>query len=365
MEAGYDYLLMRSRLQQRFFRFSGMLLVAIGAILLSTGVAYYVYAYKARSDLDKLNYSVPAPLLQETDVPALALQSAEAGTRIAGQFPLISPPVSSVDVGPQEEVSLIVQTSPASLGELGAVADFGESPGQPDVAQPQLPSSVIATQQLYPGEAIKATYFSNPLEYEPASYVEASLIQSFSPIDPDAVAAVGTLPAPTRIIIPSVGVDTEVSGLDILDLGDSRAYTTPKHVVGHIPQIANPRERASSWYFGHLESPIAGEGNVFYNLPTIPELLKRQDVYVIVENGKGSYLYRITEAFVVHQDDLSLDYEHLQGLRPEYAHLDPGGGQYAPGDLRSQVGLRQPPGNKRHAGWGAHLALPSLHAAHI
>ena len=332
MEAGYDYLLMRSHLQQRFFRFSGVLLVAIGAIFLSAGIAYYAYAYKARSDLDKLNYSLPGPILQQTEVPALGLPLAEAGSRTAGQFPFISTSVSSVDAGSQEEISLIVQTSPASVGDLGAepatvpsVTDFGESTGQPDGAEPQLSSSVIATQQLYPGEAIKATYFSNPLEYEPASYIEASLIQSFSPIDPDAVAAVGTLPAPTRIIIPSVGVDSGVSGLDILDLGDSRAYTTPKNTVGHIPQTANPGERESSWYFGHLESPIAGEGNVFYNLPKIPELLKRQDVYVIVENGKGSYLYRITEAFVVHQDDLSLDYEYLQGLRPEYAHLDPGG----------------------------------------
>ena len=172
---------------------------------------------------------------------------------------------------------------------------------------PQISPSAIAAQHPYPGEAIKATYWSNPLEYEPASYVESSLIQGFVALDPSQLMTLGTLPAPTRIIIPSIGVDSDVMGLEILDLGDSRAYDTPKHVVGHIPQSANPGERGSTWLFGHLESPIAREGNVFYNLPKVPDLLRKgQEVYTIVENGTSSYLYRITETKVIHQDDIQL-----------------------------------------------------------
>ena len=133
------------------------------------------------------------------------------------------------------------------------------------------------------------------------------LIQGFKPIDTSLVAPLGTLSAPTRIIVPSIGVDSEVAGLQVLDLGDSRAYETPKNLVGHIPQSANPGEGGSGWFFGHLESPIAGEGNVFYNLPQIPDLLRQgQEVYAIVENGKTSYLYQITETKVVHQNDMQL-----------------------------------------------------------
>ena len=136
----------------------------------------------------------------------------------------------------------------------------------------------------------------------------------------------GTLAPPTHLVIPSIGVDSDVSGLEILDLGDSTAYETPKHVVGHIPELSNPGEMGGTWFFGHLESPIAGEGNVFYNLPKIPDLLRRgEDVYVVVDNGSRSYLYQITEAFVVGQEELKLDYGYLQTIRPEYAQLDPEG----------------------------------------
>ena len=46
---------------------------------------------------------------------------------------------------------------------------------------------------------------------------------------------------------------------------------------------------------------------MFYNLPKIPDQLRDgQDVYAVVENETASYLYRITETRVVHQDDMKL-----------------------------------------------------------
>ena len=62
MEAGYDYLLVRGRLQQRFIRTSAILLAVTGAILLGAGISYFVYAEVARSGLTDLNYAVTAPL---------------------------------------------------------------------------------------------------------------------------------------------------------------------------------------------------------------------------------------------------------------------------------------------------------------
>ena len=164
------------------------------------------------------------------------------------------------------------------------------------------------------------------MEYEPAPYAQTALLRGFKPVDSSQAAAPGTLIPPTRIIVPSIAIDSNVDELAILNLGDSRAYETPKHVVGHIPVSSNPGELGSLWLFGHLESPIAGEGNVFYNLPQIPDLLRKgEEVFTIVEAGETSYLYQITEAFVVHQSDLKMDYTYLQTLRPEYAQLDPGG----------------------------------------
>ena len=333
MEAGYDYLLVRASLQQRFIQVSGIFLFIIGAILLTAGVAYFIYAEKARSDLGRLNVSVAPPSPQTLPQQGAQAASVSSSSLGAGQGifdPRYLFPTSPRVVAPSaQDIEVVMAEGPSSTAMSPSddmpVEEAGIQPEAVGDGPPQISSSAIVSQQLYPGEAIKATYWSNPLEYEPASYVESSLVQGFKPVDPSQALPLGSLPSPTRIIIPFIGVDSRVEGLQIMDLGDSRAYNTPDHVVGHIPQSANPGEGQSGWYFGHLESPIAGEGNVFYNLPRIPELLLKQDVYIIVENGTGSYLYKITEAFVVHQDDLRMDYAYLQGLKADYAKLEPGG----------------------------------------
>ena len=61
MEAGYDYLLERSRLQNRFLKASGILLVVIGTVCVGAGIAYFVYADRARAGLKDLNYTVQRP----------------------------------------------------------------------------------------------------------------------------------------------------------------------------------------------------------------------------------------------------------------------------------------------------------------
>ena len=357
MEAGYDYLLFRPRLQQRFFRAAGISLFITGTVLLAASIAYFAYAYKARSDLGSLNAvttsssaasGIVAPAVSNTDIAA---SSATA----LGSSAVVVPSLSVPTFAPGGEATLgelaqarTQRLAPAFQGE--PIPRFSVVEGLPKTAPPpvasveqpvstveqpvslgmppqlEISSSAIAAQQLYPGEAIKATYWSNPLEYEPASYVEEYLIQGFRPIDPFLTAPVGTLPAPTHIVIPSIGVDSDVEGLEVVDVGDSRAYVTPKNIVGHIPQEANPGERGGAWFFGHLESPLAGEGNVFYSLPKIPDLLRRgEDVYTIVDNGSVTYLYQITEAFVISADELRIDYAYLQQLKPEFALLDPEG----------------------------------------
>ena len=98
-----------------------------------------------------------------------------------------------------------------------------------------------------------------------------------------------------------------MSELAILDLGDRRRYETPNQVVGHIPGTANPGEQGNGWFFGHLESPVAGEGNVFKRLPDIARMLTNGDnVYVSVTNDGGVYLYQVVESRVVHHTELWL-----------------------------------------------------------
>ena len=112
----------------------------------------------------------------------------------------------------------------------------------------------------------------------------------------------------TRILIPSIGVDSPISELSILDLGDNRSYESPDNTVGHIPESADAGEQGTSWFFGHTESPISREGSVFFNLQKVPEKLRNgEDVYIITDNGVNQFLYRATSTKVVHHNDLRLD----------------------------------------------------------
>jgi LPXTG-site transpeptidase (sortase) family protein len=259
MEAGYDYLLLRGRLQRHLLGFSGLFLLIFGALLLAGGGAYYAYAAKARADLEQLNVALP-----ETNRTFLDHQDNTRASDLSSDFEPISPP-------------------------------------------PGIPASAIANQRLYSGNPLTADSWSNPLAYEPLAYREQVLLRGFTPMKMGQALPMGSQPAATRIRIPSLGIDSSVKELAVLDLANSRAYETPANTVGHIPESANVGEAGSSWFFGHLESPVAGEGSVFYHLPKIPDMLRQgKDVFVIADNGAQQYLYRVTSTQVVHQSEMNL-----------------------------------------------------------
>ena len=160
---------------------------------------------------------------------------------------------------------------------------------------------------LFPGKAISADSWGNLYDYEPAYIKEQALLDGFLPIA-ESGATLTDIPSSTRIIIPKIGVDSTISELGILDLGDSRAYESPDNTVGHIPESANAGEPGTSWFFGHTESPISREGSVFFNLQQVPDKLRNgEDVFIITDNGINQFLYKAFASQVIHQNDLKLD----------------------------------------------------------
>ena len=277
------------KLLQRFPHVWAALFIIPGVILISVAVAYYIYAARAGSGLDDLNV-----LQTRSPVVSLVAEAPDASTSTR-----ISPTITP---GPTVEQPTSQATQPASLS-----------------------AEIIASQQAYPGELISPYAWEDPLKLEPAAPGEGRP-EGYVPVSSSQGSPAGSLSDPERIIITSIGVDSAVKGLEILDLGNSRAYETPKNVVGHIPQAANPGEVGSSWFFGHLESPVAGEGHVFRNLPDIPAMLRRgEEVYAVVESSSGSFLYQITESLVLGADDLSLSYADIRTANPEFTGLDPAG----------------------------------------
>jgi sortase (surface protein transpeptidase) len=302
-------LLVQSRPQRRALRQTAIFLIIFGAVLALGAVAYYVYDYKATADLDKLEVSLPPASNQGQPDTASHAENREGpleGNGVSTAYTDLTPATGedAVDQG-------------ARSGNIGASED-----SQPVTVS--ISADAIDAEKTLPIDGTRPNDWDNPLEYEPLSQAEAALLRRFQPIDASDASLPGTLPPPDRLIVHAIGIDSAVTALEILDLGDRKAYETPDNVVGHIPSTSSPGELGSQWLFGHLESPIVGEGNVFHNLPKIPGLLREsEDVFAVVESGPRSYLYKLTEALVVHQDDMSLNYGRLREQKPEFALLTP------------------------------------------
>ena len=267
MQAGYDYLLAPGRQKRGVSGYLGIILSLVGVLLLVAGGGYFLYASIARSKLDQMNVSLPSPPVSVA---------------------------SAASVAPDP-----VPDRPFPLTDILAPPEIVPPPG--------IPQSAIAGLTVTYGESPFIDVWSDPLSYEPLDYRREVLLRGFTPIELSQAAPVGSLPTATRLILPEIGVTSSVTELTVRDMGNSRSYETPVNTIGHIPEMANPGEAGSSWFFAHLESPIVGEGSVFYSLPQIPDMLGRgQDVFVIADTGSRQYLYRITSTEVFHQDEIRL-----------------------------------------------------------
>jgi LPXTG-site transpeptidase (sortase) family protein len=270
----------------------GIALVALGLVLLAVVGAYYGYAVFARAQLDELNYSIEAVAPLPSDV----LRDGFAPSDVA-----LSVPPAASQVSSRVTADATLATKPVSR--------TASPDGPVDVpALPIMPAS--SYESLYPGFQMHPKYWDQPLwaGTDSYSYLDTSLPDGYQPVIGQRIAApAGVAALASRIHIPLLGVDSVVNDLQILNLGDSRSYETPKNVVGHIPGTANPSETGNGWYFGHLESPLRGEGSVFGRLPEIPDLLRAGDpVYVSIESGDGDFLYQVTATKVVPQEDLRI-----------------------------------------------------------
>ncbi|MDP6072403.1 MAG: sortase [SAR202 cluster bacterium] len=298
--------------------------IIVGVAVLAAVGFYYGFGLYSSSRLDELNATIDGPVA----LPALPALPADALQVHGALLPDGSfKPIRAVTTDTRSFVEaggvLIAPTAsvpPSPVPVVAVKASKAEaSPTQApqaakEVSPVEFPPAdggvlVSSYNAIYPGFNVHPKYWGDPQwagadEYtfgeirRPDGYTQATASDALHR---------GEGSAATRITIPTIGVDSSVSDLAIIDLGDSSEYETPNKVVGRIPESANPGETGNSWYFGHLESPIKGEGNVFHRLPEIPELLRNGDpVYVSLESNGEEFLYQVTATRVVHQDDLRL-----------------------------------------------------------
>lgn len=162
---------------------------------------------------------------------------------------------------------------------------------------------------LYPGSLLPSRSWVDPRWSKVDDGSQTSPLEGFIPLDGNGLSKeAGSLTAPTRIEIPAIGLASTVKLLEVVNYGDDKGWETPKDVVGHIPTTPHPGEASNGYYFGHLQSPVKGEGSIFRNLPRISELLRQgQDVYVVLYNEKDTaYLYQVSESTVIPKEEFFL-----------------------------------------------------------
>ena len=179
----------------------------------------------------------------------------------------------------------------------------GETPVPLELTAPD----VAQFASLYPGDQLNPKYWSEPEWAGSDPFGGPSIPDEFIPVlstdlfrdfDPSADA--------TRIRIPSIRLDSTVAELGIVELDDQASYQTPDNTVGHIPETSSPGQQGSGWFFGHLESFVAGEGSIFRRLPDITDLIKNDPVDVFIETKDAEYVYRVTRTSQLHESELHL-----------------------------------------------------------
>lgn len=308
----------RSRLRST----AAVVLLVVGAMLLTVSGGYYAYAAWARSGVDDLNVELARPTGLQShaiDAPSKgdvssstptseALQTREAGGTKAES----AETASSGQVSVQDVVLPAYQDTVGKSDSTSAAAVIAV-----EAAPPRAPSG---NADLGAGAAISpetldrlddgTTSVADGSTEASAPWVEASTAEAalYTPVLTDGP-GLGDLPPATRIRIPALALDSHIAELGVVRTDDSASWETPKHVVGHIPTTANAGSGGQGWYFGHLESPIRGEGSVFRRLPEVTQLLKDdpdRPVYVFLESGGHSFAYRIYNVEVVSQEELEV-----------------------------------------------------------
>ena len=324
--------------------------VAIVGIAMVAISGYYLYAYmQSGSDADLFNVDAAAPedqlvLLgqsipkpQSRNAAARGSVEVEPVTRVSAKTVKSSNALEQVaDVDSAETVSITSvlpggafvaperrtgSAASKTVGEfdgflgpgqtpsLMSAAEIGDTTRSDIEAAPVVPTVALLDTfaSIYPGGSMNPRYWSEPHWAGNLPFGGPTIPEGFMPVDAsDTSLFSNDAQRGVRMRIPAIDLDGTVSELEILDLGDSRAWSTPDNVVGHIPTTANPGEAANGWYFGHLDNFISNEGDIFRRLPEISEMISNDPVDIFITTSDAEYMYRVTQTRQLHRDELHL-----------------------------------------------------------
>ena len=162
----------------------------------------------------------------------------------------------------------------------------------------------LSLASVYPWTEIAPQFWANPFWAKDVD--DGNITAGYLSPSQVALPAIGLGPA-TLVRIPIIGLEIGTIKLSAEAFGDGEKYAAPPFKLGIIPGQPNPGEVGNTWLFGHLESPIRGEGSVFRDLPKLHDFLRQgQRVYVIIDSDDGSFLYQATEFRIMPKEDVVL-----------------------------------------------------------
>ena len=367
-------------------------MLAVGALLLTASGGYYAYAQFVKTGRDDLVHQAPRPTLSGGPSSANAENEGRLGNSAFAQSQTteVASVASNTEPRVTEEASSASQTATrteaANPENIVAQTEKLPSLGQRETIQTPPDTSRVASastaeesvawspsaEQLSTitgpadgrvGAAIEALLYLQALrpgyvpKYEPEVQADVELIEPSQStrrlarvippshdrnpatrelmvallLESDYARTKPTVPEPkyaTRMIVSGIGLRATVGELEVVEEGDSRAWETPKHVVGHIPTTGKPGTSGQGWYFGHLESPISGEGNIFRRLPELAARFKRGEQFTIqLDAGGERYVYQVYRTDVVHASEFSVSDSGLNDITlvscwPQYEYSE-------------------------------------------
>jgi sortase (surface protein transpeptidase) len=263
-------------------RAAAAVLIAIGALFVVASAGYLVYALWSVGRASRYEYQVP----------------------------------------PKDRASWFLQTTRGEAVVTAMPADSG-SPGEVGASQAALVTDretafpvdsattdlAFRVSSLFPAQSINPKHWAAPLWAGSDPFGGPGLPDGFERVvSPGQGLPPGTSGPAIRLKIPAIAVDAEVRDLQSVSRGGTVSFEDVDRFVGHIPDTADPGEIGTGWYFGHLESPGLGQGNVFYRFPELANLIKQDPVDVYLFTDTAVYIYRVVETQVIKAKDLSILY---------------------------------------------------------
>jgi len=166
----------------------------------------------------------------------------------------------------------IAKLRPDAVGPLSATSPVGDSPA-PEPARRVAVG--LAPTETPEGEAADSAAASN------------------------AVIAANESAAITRVVVPSISLDSEVVSARLVERGGATTWEVPSFKAGHAEHTAGAGEAGTAVLFGHIDS--RNHGNVFRALDGIGV-----GDQVLVSSPARQFTYRVTDVRTVSRTDVQV-----------------------------------------------------------